>query len=613
MRRKYSSTAQGGGVALRLCSVLSDNTLTGTVPNSFSALLVLSHLDLSRNQLSGTLSSLASLTGLKDLYLSDNRFTGSIPEVLLSSASLRVLTLFKNSLTGPVNLSMASRLELFAAFDNELTGPLMLPAAECRLWVLLIFANRFSCEVMINADCPLSDSNRSAAHIPKLICGGKSAADCAKGLAAPGNRLQALPATGLFEGISGPKWDSTSSVSFLWAGTVWQRWRLPLIALLMGFVALLTAVATTGVIFLPVQPSLCVNLLPTAPAIQRGLPAVRTRLWRFVRFEPLRGIGSAQIWCARRLAWLAVPCLAMVLMANVFTHGLYMCGDSVTKYVTVAYIDDPAAEWALAVAACAFSCVAARLVLQFQQMLHAEYEPRTQSLPASSSAAVWCMYAQWAFAVALYTILPFAYALSTSLPSGWILPLISETTSLVLAIVTTVVIPMHCRNVSHRVFGAAGNPLLTSRLMQLARLWVSILAPALAVALVHEDCLGGWKLLWDRCNGSAGYFDVGVSYVNDDRPSTRAQNPRLATITLIKHSDVCDLRYRPGRCSSAVIENLGLLLLSKLAYASLLLPAGVLLHHTPFWRRIKEIVVRRFKPAYMAAYEVDSEFAAVLM
>jgi hypothetical protein len=51
--------------------------------------------------------------------------------------------------------------------------------------------------------------------------------------------------------------------------------------------------------------------------------------------------------------------------------------------------------------------------------------------------------------------------------------------------------------------------LLTSCLMQLARLWISILAPALAVALIHEDCLGRWKLRWDRCVGEdANYFDL---------------------------------------------------------------------------------------------------------
>jgi hypothetical protein len=356
-----------------------------------------------------------------------------------------------------------------------------------------------------------------------------------------------------------------------------------------------------------------VNLLPAASTVQHGLPAVRTRLRRFVRFEPLRGVGVAQLWCAKRLAWLAIPCLATVALGNTFVRAhLYTCGDWLTTYLTIAYIDDPAAESALAVAACAFSCAAARLVLQFQQMLQAEYPSQTQPPPARSSAAISRMYAEWAIMCALYTAVPFAYSFSTSLPAeslgthgAWILPLISQTTSLVLSIVTTVVIPAHCRRLSHGVFGADGHPLLTSRLMQLARLLVSILAPVLGIILVHEDCLGGWKLLWYRCTDPVDYFHVPVK-------AELVYSPTIPFDALVP-SDVCGLRYRPGRCSRAVVEDLGRLLLSKLAYASFLLPAAALVLHTPVWRRTKEFVVRRFKPTYMAAYQVDSEFAAVLM
>jgi hypothetical protein len=219
------------------------------------------------------------------------------------------------------------------------------------------------------------------------------------------------------------------------------------------------------------------------------------------------------------------------------------------------------------------------------------------------------MYSEWTVVCALYTAVPFAYAFSTSLPAesfgtygAWILPLISQTTSLVLSIVTAVVIPAHCRRFSHRVFGADGHPLLTSQLMQFARLLVSILAPVLAVILVHEDCLGGWKLLWYRCFNYETYFYVPL--INDGES---------ILYDILEPSDVCGLRYRNGRCSRAVVEDLGRLLLSKLAYASFLLPAAALVLHTPVWRRTKEAVVRCFKPTYMAAYNVDSEFAAVLM
>jgi hypothetical protein len=61
------------------------------------------------------------------------------------------------------------------------------------------------------------------------------------------------------------------------------------------------------------------------------------------------------------------------------------------------------------------------------------------------------------------------------------------------------------------------------------------------------------------------------------------------------------------------MENLGLLLGSKLAYSSFLLPANMLVLSTPFWRRTKEAAVRCFKSSYIAAFDVDSELAEVAM
>ena len=193
-----------------------------------------------------------------------------------------------------------------------------------------------------------------------------------------------------------------------------------------------------------------------------------------------------------------------------------------------------------------------------------------------------CMYRKYAVLIVICTLVPFAYAISTSVPVSdtWILTLISETTSLALSIIITLVIPWYCRYVSYRMFGAAGNPVLTSRLMQLARLWISILAPALVVVLLHQACIGGWVLLW-----------------RDETIITAAR----------------DFLWTPGHCSRGVIESLERLLLSKLAYSSFLVPAGVLLQHTPFWRRTKEAGVRRCKPTSRAGFAVDSEFAAVLM
>ena len=60
---------------------LSDNQLSGTIPD-LSSLTQLQNLYLGDNQLSGTIPDLSSLTQLQNLYLGDNRLSGTIPEEL---------------------------------------------------------------------------------------------------------------------------------------------------------------------------------------------------------------------------------------------------------------------------------------------------------------------------------------------------------------------------------------------------------------------------------------------------------------------------------------------------------------------------------------------------
>jgi hypothetical protein len=137
--------------------------------------------------------------------------------------------------------------------------------------------------------------------------------------------------------------------------------------------------------------------------------------------------------------------------------------------------------------------------------------------------------------------------------------------------------------------------------MQFARLWASVLAPSIALLLIHEDCFGGWKLLWGPCGSNARNFDVIDSFSDRGLLVTRAA--------------VCGLQFKPARCSRAVLEQLSYLLLGKLAYAAFLLPAVVLVLHTGWWRGVKQAVVRRLfcHPTYLAAVDVDAEFCGLLM
>ena len=561
------------------------NMLMGSVSDSLGQLIRLTSLRLEGNILTGHIpGSLAECTGLFELTLHRNLLSGSVPSAILTLPRLSKLLLSQNRLTGTLNMSSA-HLQFATLFGNMFRGTLLLPISGS-LWFLVAHSNRFSCDV----------SGRVMPH-PTFPAS----------LAAPGNQLQAQPALFPLEIRHGPSWETAYNAAFLWVGSALQEWGQEVIVCMVGAVLMLLCVATTGVVLVAAAPGEYISMPFAATAARkRGLDAARTRLWRFVQFEPKRRIAHAQLWCARRLALLALVTCSAFIPTFTFGAKLYQCGDAVTKYGTIAYISDSlSCEWCAAAAACGFLMLAVWLVLRFQQMLQVQYAGCLEEPPpAASRAAAAGMYLRWVVLMVLCTIIAVAYAFSVSVPPNttfgnvpfWVLTAIGESSSLVLALTTAVVIPACCRRMSHRVFGAGGHPSLTSRLMQIARLWTAILAPALALVFSLEDCFGGWKLGWKPCD--EGAFEI----PDEDLP-----------VFLVKNVDVCSMHYTAGRCSRAVVQQLSRLLLSKLAYASFLLPAAVLLLHTPFWRRVKETVVRRFNPVYMAAFDVDAEFTGVLM
>ncbi|GMI74187.1 receptor like protein 7 [Hibiscus trionum] len=107
---------------------LQMNNLTGKIPNSF-ANNELSHLFLNDNQLEGLVPpSLANSTKLKILNLGNNKLIGRFPYWLTSLPSLQVLILRHNRLHGSLLRSIASSnfssLQLIDLSGNEFSGPL---------------------------------------------------------------------------------------------------------------------------------------------------------------------------------------------------------------------------------------------------------------------------------------------------------------------------------------------------------------------------------------------------------------------------------------------------------------------------------------------------------
>jgi hypothetical protein len=596
----------GGLFSLRSL-YLAHNRINGSLPISLGHCTQLQELFLHNNRLSGTLpETLGNCCGLAHFVASSNSLSGTIPAALMSLPYLTLLALSQNRLHGAVNLSKASRLGAFYAFQNQFSGALTLPASGS-LKILLVHLNRLSCAIAGNT----SGLGGSAVN-----------------LAAPGNKLHAVSSTDLFAPREGPSWESANSVSFLWIGSPWQTWRWVVMLCAIGAAGLFVTVATTGNVHAPVHlqsESVGAHLIdPASPAGQiaardggtRWHKVVGTRLWRLVHFRPAHSIGLAQLWCVRSLVLLAFPTCSVMFPLLAFGVGsLATCRDTlrlITSSNAFDAFDSPAVEWGIAAAACTFYSAAAVVVIRFQRMLRALYVcpkfSRQVGSPLSPSCAkVAYMYLRWAGLIALSSVFLVAYAFSISLPSETtfghvpqpVQVFISEGMSLLLAITTQWIIPNRCRKLSHSVFGADGSPATTSRLIQLARLWMAILAPLLALVLVHEDCLGGWKLLWSHC-GTESDFSHDI-------------NENGLQIVFLTRESVCGLRYIAGRCSRTVTQELAYLLLSKLMYGAFLLPTLMLLQHVPFCRRVKVAVVRCWNPTYLAAMEVDAEFASLLM
>ncbi|XP_039173784.1 MDIS1-interacting receptor like kinase 1-like [Eucalyptus grandis] len=111
---------------------LAGNNLSGSIPNSLWALENLYSLDLARNQLSGTLPSLSptsrmdgnKMPPLIRLYLWGNNLSGSIPNSLCAMENLTHLDLSKNQLSGrlPSCLKKLKALEMILLGDNRLRG-----------------------------------------------------------------------------------------------------------------------------------------------------------------------------------------------------------------------------------------------------------------------------------------------------------------------------------------------------------------------------------------------------------------------------------------------------------------------------------------------------------
>ncbi len=134
---------------------LSRNQLSGSIPVTIGNLTNLVSLNLNNNQFSGQIpTTIGNLTTLTYLDLSDNNFTGSIPAEIWRLTNLVALRLYDNKgwrdqygLTGeiPPEVKNLQSLEVLALHINKLSGSIPAEIAELPvLKGLYLYENEFT-------------------------------------------------------------------------------------------------------------------------------------------------------------------------------------------------------------------------------------------------------------------------------------------------------------------------------------------------------------------------------------------------------------------------------------------------------------------------------------
>jgi hypothetical protein len=167
---------------------LSNNQLTGSIPDGLGNLVNLQVISLYGDQFSGNIPSvLGNLVKLQTLYLSGNQLSGNIPDTLGDLVDLQMLTLNGNQLSGKIPDSLGSLANLQGLYlsDNRLTGNL--PTG------LVTLANLST--VSLDLNCfDISPGSQPRTVIDSMVQAGKTvnyqpqSTDCGSlGLTCPGD------------------------------------------------------------------------------------------------------------------------------------------------------------------------------------------------------------------------------------------------------------------------------------------------------------------------------------------------------------------------------------------------------------------------------------------
>jgi hypothetical protein len=159
---------------------LSINDLTGTIPSQIGQLSdILGGLYLEGNRFNGTIpSQMGSLTWLDGMWLSDNQFTGTVP---VEFASLRATSvkLFANNLTGALDM-FCNKIDLFTKVDADCGGAEP-SAVECSCCTSCCDSLDGNCTVNLEAVCQVEKSFYDNVNGPLSYESGGTVCECTTG------------------------------------------------------------------------------------------------------------------------------------------------------------------------------------------------------------------------------------------------------------------------------------------------------------------------------------------------------------------------------------------------------------------------------------------------
>ncbi len=158
---------------------LSNNQLSGSIPDSIGSLVNLRVLELDHNQLSDPIpESIGNLSDLETLYLNNNKLTGQIPSSIGNLTNLIYLFIYQNRLSGPIPSSIGNldALDFLWLTDNQLTGSLPASLSNLNsLAVLDLSYNQLSGSIppefgnMTRLEALLLNNNQLTGLIPDAV------------------------------------------------------------------------------------------------------------------------------------------------------------------------------------------------------------------------------------------------------------------------------------------------------------------------------------------------------------------------------------------------------------------------------------------------------------